>query len=218
MFEKYRFYILQHSTKKRLELKNKYRPDYVSYQEYGTTNWWQLILYVNDIPSIEEFDREEILVPDSEVISRLNTVSSEQQFITDLNQDSLNNSRQPILYNLRASANKGKTIEELLTTVTHSPIQNNNSLKESFKREQFVLDIPTLRLRYITLQNEAIENTIILAVKGKPNYIYGKHYKLITSSDGKSNKITWDPNIVTGSGLVFRLKEKDIIQVNYVAK
>lgn len=40
------------------------RPDYVSIEYYNTPIFWQLILYINRIPSIEDFvDLEEIYVP-----------------------------------------------------------------------------------------------------------------------------------------------------------
>jgi hypothetical protein len=216
IYDRFRFYILQHSTKKHLTLKNKYRPDYVSYEEYGTTNWWTLILYINDIPCIEEFDKDDILVPSLDCIIKLTEFYSEIQEIKEYNSDDYNSTVKPILYSLPADniGNLNDTIEELTTTVTKNTLDIESS---RFRREEFLMDIPSLRLRYIDLSTEPIENTINLTVKDKPSFTYGKHYKLIWNGDSH-NRITWDPTIISGSGMIFRLKENDIIQVNYVAK
>lgn len=217
LYDRYRFFILQNSEKKTLALNHKYRPDYVSYEEYGTTNWWTLILYINDIKCIEEFDKDEILVPSMDCITKLMEKSTETLPIKDLNQDDLKVYDNALLYSI-PSNNLNDTLSELTSKSTTSSSGDELELEtDRFKREEFTLDIPTLRLRYIELENEPVENTINLIIRGKPTYTYGKHYVLTEGSSGR-NKITWDPDIVTGSGLVFRLKENDIVQVTYVSK
>lgn len=214
ILDKYRFYILENSAKKRLERKYFYRPDYLSYDEYGTTNWWYLILYINDIPTLQEFTREDILVPNFDCISRLQEISTEERQNNLLNYDHLNETKKPLLFSSSFySFAPDYTLEQTVKEIT-----SVNSFEDRFQREEFVLDITTLRLRYIDLTYAPIENSIIFTVRGKPNYTYGKHYILTESSQNIKNRITWDPKIVTGSGLVFRLKEKDIIQVTYVKR
>lgn len=218
LYDVYRFYILQHCTRKQLKVNNKYRPDYVSFEEYGNTNWWTLILYINDIPSIEQFDKDEILVPSLDCIFRLEEIASKNRENKTYNEDDKSIKISALLYTPPIdNFDAAKTISELVS----SSKSTSNSLdieSDRFKREQFSLDIPTLRLRYIELQNEPIENSIMLNVKGKPNYTYGKHYILTSGTDNKKIRITWDPNIVSGSGLIFRLKEKDIMEITYVSK
>jgi len=215
LFDKYRFYIFQNCSRERMELKYKYRPDYLSYDRYGTTNWWNLILYINDIPTIEEFDLEQVLIPNLDCIGKLNEISSDMRELSLINYDELNTTEKALLYSYRGSQLiTNKTLEETVTQLTTS----DDSLANRMKREEFVLDIASLRTRYIDLEYPAVENSIVMIVKGKPNYSYGKHYILTESADKKMNRITWDPKIVSGSGLVFRLKEKDVIQVTYVSK
>ena len=214
ILDKYRFYILENCSKKRVDRKYFYRPDYLSYDEYGTTNWWYLILYINDIPTLQDFTREDILLPNVDCVSKLEDISTDERQNNLLNYDHLNETTKPLLYSSAAYSfatdyTLEKTVKEITTV---------NSFEDKFQREEFVLDITTLRLRYIDLQYPAIENSIILTVRGKPNYSYGKHYILTESAQNIKNRITWDPKIVTGSGLVFRLKEKDIIQVTYVKR
>lgn len=213
IYDKYRFYILQNCEKKKLELKHRYRPDYVSYEEYGTTNWWTLILYINDIPSIEEFNKEKILVPSIDCVTTLSNIEKHDVEVKDLHEN--DNISKPISFLYCLPNNVVSDTVKELSSVT-SVVSNIDS--DKFKREQHILDIPILRLRYIELEYEAVPTSINLVVKGKPNYVYGKHYVLTRGSSGKMTRITWDPNIVSGSGLVFRLKENDIIQVNYVTK
>lgn len=216
LYDVYRFYILQNCTKKQLNVKNKYRPDYVSFEEYGSTNWWTLILYINDIPSIEQFDKDEILVPSLDCIFRLEEIASKNRENKTYNEDDKATKVAALLYTCPTdNFNPNDTISQL---VTNKSSESLNIESDRFKREEFTLDIPTLRLRYIELQNEPIENSVMLTIKGKPNYTYGKHYILTSGTDNKKIRITWDPNIVSGSGLIFRLKEKDIIQVTYVSK
>ena len=213
IFDKYRFYILQNSKIEKMTTRYKYRPDYLSYDQYGTTNWWQLLLYINDIPTIQEFDRDKVLVPTRSCIGLLESESTSMRKVTEINQDYLNNTQKAILYS-PYTYKTNITLENTLKELTEKP----TSIADRMKREEFVMDVPTLRLRYIDLEFPAIENSVNLVVKGKPNYIYGKHYILTKSNDNIPNRITWDPNIVKGSGLVFRLKEKDIIQVTYVSR
>lgn len=216
IFDDYRFFILQNCTKKKVSLSNMYRPDYVSYEEYGTTNWWQLLMYINNIPSLDQFTKEEILVPNKDCIYKLEEMASKGLEFKDFNEDSKANKTNALLYVLPVEKTKLETTLSELTR-TEPSSESVDSSSDRFKREDFVMDIPTLRLRYIELEHEPINNSIILIIRGKPNYTYGKHYQLVDGSKGK-NRITWDPTIVKGSGLIFRLKEKDIIQVTYVAK
>lgn len=47
------------------------KPDYVSYDYYGTTNLWFLILYINGCTDANEFTMEEFLVPHQDVVFQL---------------------------------------------------------------------------------------------------------------------------------------------------
>lgn len=213
LFDKYRFYIFQNCSRERLELKYRYRPDYLSYDKYGTTNWWNLILYINDIATIEEFDIEDVLIPNLDCIGRLNDIASDMRELSLINYDILNKTESALLYTPR-----GITLTPAPLELPSTTLEDDDSLANRMRREEFILDIATLRTRCIDLEYPAVENSVVMVVKGKPNYSYGKHYILTESSDKKMNRVTWDPRLVTGSGLVFRLKEKDVIQVTYVSK
>ena len=58
------FYLLKNSTEVPFEPQYNYRPDYVSYDFYGTTALANLILYVNSIRIAEEFvDLDSLVIP-----------------------------------------------------------------------------------------------------------------------------------------------------------
>jgi alpha-L-fucosidase len=63
------FYLLKNSQELEFELKYKYRPDYMSYDYYGTTILWELLMYVNSVFSAEDFDLIKVVVPSLQSIT-----------------------------------------------------------------------------------------------------------------------------------------------------
>ena len=55
----------------RVQMSSRYymRPDYVSYDYYGTTNLAFLIMYVNNCSCALEFTKDVILVPELEIVT-----------------------------------------------------------------------------------------------------------------------------------------------------
>jgi len=51
------------------------RPDYVSYDYYGTTNLAFLIMYINNCTCALEFTKDVILVPDLDIVTYVLTKS-----------------------------------------------------------------------------------------------------------------------------------------------
>lgn len=221
ILENNRFYILQNCVYKRLPHKYKYRPDYLSYAEYGTTNWWALLMWINDCRALEYFNMENVLVPTSTCLSELSLETQKTVETKSFNDDEFQYSIHSILYrlpnnNLPASNTLlSDTVSQLTSTTTNT---DNVVDESSFVKEQFTMTIPTLRLRYVDLSYEPDLQSLQLVAKCKPNLVYGKHYTIIGDDNNDSIRLTWDPSYVTGSGLIFRLKENDIIQVTYVKK
>jgi len=61
--EKNLFYLLRNSTLKDFEPKYKMKPDYLSYDEYGTVTLASLLMFVNSIPCIEDFNLVTVVIP-----------------------------------------------------------------------------------------------------------------------------------------------------------
>lgn len=71
--EKNLFYLLRNSTKKVFESKYLMRPDYLSFDEYGTVVLAPLLMYINGVFSIEDFDLNEVVIPDFSYIIEISS-------------------------------------------------------------------------------------------------------------------------------------------------
>ena len=71
-YEHWQFVMLSEATVEEFNSSWTMRPDYCSYDMYGTVVHWPLILFINNIYSIEEFkDLDTVLVPPYSLIVRL---------------------------------------------------------------------------------------------------------------------------------------------------
>lgn len=62
-FDQHLYYLLKNSEEREFERQYLMRPDYLSFDEYGTVALAQMIMYVNTVPSIEFFDLQTVIVP-----------------------------------------------------------------------------------------------------------------------------------------------------------
>ena len=62
-YERFYFYLLRNSVYQKLDEKYYYRPDYLSFDQYGTTTLWTLLLYVNNVPSLEDLNIPKVFIP-----------------------------------------------------------------------------------------------------------------------------------------------------------
>jgi len=68
VIEKHLFYLLRNSKEIPFEQKYKWRPDYLSYDQYGTVSLKELLMYVNSVQCIEDFDLSTVVIPDFSTI------------------------------------------------------------------------------------------------------------------------------------------------------
>jgi len=68
VFEKYLFFLKANSTKKIFDQKYIMRPDYLSFDEYGTVVLAPLLMYVNGVFCTEEFNLNEVIIPEMSYI------------------------------------------------------------------------------------------------------------------------------------------------------
>ena len=66
--EKNIFFLLKNSEYKQFELKYIYRPDYLSFDSYGTVLLDQLLMFVNGVYTVEEFSLDKVIVPTFQAI------------------------------------------------------------------------------------------------------------------------------------------------------
>lgn len=70
--EKNLYYLLRQSTVKKFERKYRFRPDYLSYDEYGTPILDKLLMYVNSVQTVEDFkDLQEVIIPSKSSIVQM---------------------------------------------------------------------------------------------------------------------------------------------------
>ena len=68
VIEKNLYHLLENSVYKEFEKKYKMRPNYLSYDEYGSTIYDKLLMYVNSIQSVEDFDLDVVIIPSYDAI------------------------------------------------------------------------------------------------------------------------------------------------------
>ena len=61
--EKNLFYLLKNSDEITFDAKYKYRPSYLSYDMYDTVMLEYLLMYVNSVYCVEDFDLDTVVVP-----------------------------------------------------------------------------------------------------------------------------------------------------------
>jgi hypothetical protein len=65
------YYLLRNSKQIPLDKKYHYRPDYLSFDEYGTVSLAPLIMYLNNIGSLEQFVIANVVLPNYSAIMEI---------------------------------------------------------------------------------------------------------------------------------------------------
>ena len=210
-FEDYRFFLYQNSRTENLKPSFYFRPDYLSYEEYNTTNLWALLMFINDIPTIEQFNKSEILIPSKASITKISKdivkrdipnelVASYEIFVPET---------QKLFY-------AHPSLPTLTAPIT-TPV-DFVSTDLYYYKEQFTIDIITNKQRYVDLNYDPVIDSIQLKVDEQPTFIYNKHYSVIRNN-GRLNRLTWDPRkIFNGKGLIDVISEGTEIEIQYARK
>ena len=207
-FENYRFYLLKNSVTKPLQPNFFYRPDYLSYNEYSTINWWALLMYINDVPTLEDFTIPNVLVPSGASLLQMSRDLSANNLITQI--VPLYNSTPPPTPPLFSRVSNDPTIP---VSSTPSLQLSHPNLLSPYK-ENFVVDVVMARQRYIDLKFEPQKESIVLTINRNSNYFHGRHYSMI-----RPNRLTWDARkLSNGSGLTSVLVEGTKFEVSYNRK
>jgi hypothetical protein len=69
--DQYLYYLLTNAVEKKFDRQYLMRPDYLSFDEYGTVSLAQLLMYVNSVPSIEMFDLQTVVIPSLSAITEM---------------------------------------------------------------------------------------------------------------------------------------------------
>jgi len=82
--EKNLFYLLRNSEEKLFQQKYKYRPSYLSNDEYGTIVLGYLLMYVNNVHCIEDFELNMVYIPSYRSIIEISMDIFEEKEESDL--------------------------------------------------------------------------------------------------------------------------------------
>jgi len=63
ILEKHLFYLLKNSVQRDFDPKYSMRPDYLSFDEYGTVVLAPYLMFVNNVLTIEDFDLVTVIIP-----------------------------------------------------------------------------------------------------------------------------------------------------------
>jgi hypothetical protein len=66
--EKNLYFLLRNSRTETFKGEYKFKPDYLSYDEYGTVILDQLLMYINNIKTVEEFNLQTVVIPTFDAI------------------------------------------------------------------------------------------------------------------------------------------------------
>ena len=209
-YEQYRYYLLANSTKKNVPEQYFYRPDYMSFREYGTTNYWSLLLFLNNILMIEEFNLPEILVPTIQAISTINANTTEYNKTTVIDPSLFNDDwREKEKYPLYSPKPEKRIVSNIKV---NEPVLSGVFY---YHREQFTITNEIALKKYIDLMYPPNSNSVILRIGANRNFLYGVDYFMI-SSKGVANRLTWAAkDLPIGPGLEDFITEGMKIEVQY---
>ena len=78
LLRKYENILKSNLLEYKLDAKFFMRPEHLSYELYGTADLWYLLLFVNNIARVEDFNKEIIYVPTEDVIDVMNTIINDE--------------------------------------------------------------------------------------------------------------------------------------------
>jgi len=78
------YFLLRHSVQKLFNKKYVMKPSYLSHDEYGTVILAPVLMYMNNVNSIEDFNMDQVTIPDLEAIVYITTGIFPDKKIKDL--------------------------------------------------------------------------------------------------------------------------------------
>lgn len=82
--EKWLFFILRNSKIKVMDAKYRWKPDYLSYDEYGTVILWELLMYVNQVFAVEDFNLKDVVIPSLSAIIEMSQANYPKKSVDEL--------------------------------------------------------------------------------------------------------------------------------------
>ena len=172
------------------------RPDYCSFDQYGSVIYWPIILFANNCQSIEDFkDYEKIFIPDFSSIMQVlrNKVPSDEveilkepevsAFVAYLQRSPMDNNE---IQKIISESTLAAMNPDVVVPVTN-PTSSTNTLT-------IPVTPSIVSLKQFELPNVPTEpETSLLTVNGSDPYTYGSDYTI-----KNQNVVSWNPSDTTG--------------------
>jgi hypothetical protein len=205
-YEKYRQYLLKNSILESLNISYFYRPDYLSFDLYGSTIFWSILLFINNIPCIEEFNVDNIYIPTFDAITLLSNLKENENAVIDLDQVA---SAQPIWPKLYQPTDRSKVDSE--------PIETPSLSLAPYKRDQFVINANDLANEYVILTAEPLVESVVVRLQDQIVVpLYGVHYIVKYNDTLLKYLISWsDADTPSGRGMTNIVLLNTVMEVQY---
>ena len=204
-YEKYRQYLLKNSNLRQLISKYYYRPDYLSYDVYGTTMFWTILLFINNVPSIEDFTIDEVYIPSYSSINTLSDLRVDESAVFDLDQANSYRVKWPKLY-----------VPMNQPVINSNPVETSVSLAP-YVRDKFNIGLSDITNQYVILSSEPLIESIVVRLQNQIIVpLYGVHYIVTLDESLGKYIVDWsEADTPDGSGLKDVILLNSIIEVQY---
>jgi hypothetical protein len=225
-YEKKLFELLSNCDKVEWKPEWYMRPDYVSKQFYGTEMYWSLILYINNISSIEDFNcNDYILVPSLPSLSDLlrerydpNDIVNVTPTTSDVNPEAKLYKKYPLDNDELNKKSADARVNNFEVSPETPPIYDPPSLLRL--TETYTLTADHISGAYVSLSYIPVNvSTISFKLSDLTyNQKYAYDYILTIDDEYKHKKISWKAtDCPYGSGLEAILDEVGmVIEITYI--
>lgn len=199
--EHYKHLLITESDKVDFNTKWSMRPDYASYEFYGSTVLYHILMFVNNIMSFEEFSNlDTILVPRDYIVSDVLEFRNTEKRI-DLEEDSESRIKRDFLEFLKTDSS---TTEEVFKELYKSNSKRIQEIQDKEPRttiiettQEFTLSSTNIENKYVEISYQPI-NTMSISFyiegfKTPQRYAYDYVLEYIPGTYSK-RRVTWDEN------------------------
>jgi len=211
-YERFYFYLLRNSVYQKLDEKYYYRPDYLSFDQYGTTTLWTLLLYVNNVGSLEDFDIPKVFIPDYASVLEVSKIT--QDIIDPINIDAFNETTvSPTRLQIFSSKVRLPTSNSTDNVVS----AEGDSAVESYLRQKFTLNQVNILNKFVDLGYIPVPETIEVKIVGQNLVlVYDVHFTIKDNEQDEGRRLSWsDADNPLGDGLESVLAADDVLDISY---
>ncbi len=224
-YEHHFFRLLSEAKKETFKPRWEKRPDYASFDMYETEVYWTLLLFVNNIFSIEDFvDLDFIFVPPMNLVRSIVDDRVSKSEIEVINKETI----APVnIFKMFARRQITKTQNDNNQMIENIKSMNSVNIDDLIttklldeKIENITLTENDLVNQYIILPNNVLNETSIVLFVGDFSIPqkYGYDYVLKYDSNINLNIVSWQDADCIGrkSNMKYLLVEGDILHIKYV--